>query len=436
MTKIGKNVLAYAIIVGLALFFVLGNPPAPAFPTMQAIWVYTYTPTTALDTAIANGANTIILKYSKGLENIGNDFSLIQPFLNYCKEKNIKCVLSINYVHAPFAGEQEKGIYFSDINGVLQESVFVPPTSRAYWNFISEKIKSIILVDSNSRLDGLLLDLEVYGAPKEVDTYYTLESGYDGNTFQEFVITKSLLQLNPPVAIANWKDRRTWLQTNNLLEEYKDFVRQKTQENAFLFEQNLQAAKPGFWVGVYPSPEWVSSKNNYRYPLILDLLKGWESGLPVLLFATETYYGGGTSSLPTEISKTGNYFKYTRKDTGETINMYYLSGFTLRSYTPQELQKDLYETTIATNGYWLFSIHSLVRNCNEYVAGAYLAGPGYRPKIRCDANAFYDATNPGCCINQLNTSDGYWLANCCPYFADGVQSYWDTIKAVNNKVGD
>lgn len=406
--------------------FVIDNeiiePPAVSDNSekIRAFYAYSWLTNSAIDTSLTNGINTFIVKYGY----FGTFVEEAKSLATSAKTKGFSFVPAINTAQTPSPSTTlEKGVYYNGSD--IVESGFVPPLSRAYWGNLTEKVKALAELSNNPsyRIDGVMLDFELYDINyvDEKSFYFTYNSSFDTETFNEFVQLNSLSGLNPPITEARKFERYQWLKNYALLDRYTIHVKQKAVDLTDKMEKEVHAINPDFIISSYPSPYWDSEK--YAFPLFFEFFKGWQGTNPATLFATDTYgygYKLGKDYLSPELSQNGDYFYFTRRDTGEKISMYYVSGALLRYYSPLDFPK-IKEMSDKTNGHWLFSISSIDRICSG-IPNSY-----FRPRVNCDL----DSRSPGCCKNQWSFADSNWNSECCPYFEQAKQEYWDAVKSVS-----
>ncbi len=426
-----KTLLAIAFAAAFLLastncYSANGAPEGTVPQKIKAMWVYKDVNDEQKDLTVSNGINTFCTK-------IGwvDDFDLDDPnewdnimirkFAAYAKNKNIAFFPVINFgicAH-DFPGTQEKTFYYSGIDNQMKQGILVPLLNEAYWNYFTEKVKGIaeLAKEEEYRIDGIKIDFELYddsdcNPDQERYYYYRYYGNFDDTAFNKFV---ELNSLNPP---AEREKRYDWLKENRLLNDYNNFVKQKVQELARKFKQEINTTNPNFLIGEYPSP-------TQYYTLTADILKGWEEGKPGILFGHDTYTINSPEKEKYNLTQTGDgYFIYKREPL-PPVKVYYAGGFLLSSYKPENFDQVL-EIAENCNGYWLFSSAGMFRKCEDLTGNA----SGFRIPVNCEQ----DQNDPGCCTNQQGADDYYWQTKCCPHIEEARQEYWNAIKLTNYKL--
>ncbi|MGE5531124.1 MAG: hypothetical protein ACM3VW_03270, partial [Bacteroidota bacterium] len=139
-----------------------------------------------------------------------------------------------------------------------------------------------------------------------------------------------------------FKDRAQWLKDQKLSEQYQPYLQAQVRVQAEGLRQAVAAVDPNFFLGFYPVP--------HNWHLI-----GVAQGLgtpehPMILWATSTYGGGGPSKI-------ADNWKQEFEQQG--IHCYYSGGMLLRQYSAANLPRNIYDIARKTDGYWLFTVHTL-----------------------------------------------------------------------------
>jgi hypothetical protein len=148
--------------------------------------------------------------------------------------------------------------------------------------------------------------------------------------------------------IADYAERKNWLDRNKLLDSYFAFQENEVESLASNFEENLHKINPSFLIGFYPSPLYPRADNWVRNSIARGLST---NGTPILIFGTDSYSGGKwqqrTPDNPVKLYK----------ELG--VNCHYLAGFLLRSYSSNNLGASLYTAGGKYTGYWIFKMPML-----------------------------------------------------------------------------
>ena len=120
------------------------------------------------------------------------------------------------------------------------------------------------------------------------------------------------------------------------------------EQLAETYEKELHAINSQLVIGIYPSPgDWVRK----------EIARGFvTSTMPLIVFGTESYGGGGLGKIPLDPEK--NYLI-------SGINALYLAGFTLAAYGSSRLGTNLSEAAELYRGYWIFKLPMLWKDGGE-----------------------------------------------------------------------
>ncbi|MDP2973916.1 MAG: hypothetical protein Q8N60_02600 [Candidatus Diapherotrites archaeon] len=406
-------------LVFLAMLLLAGSSQAALPVKIKAATVYEYATEEQRELAFSNGINLFITQFGEPanleakLQNgASNGGYSITALARYAKEKNTTFFPGIHF-RPPTATGGKEGIYYNGTE--MKKSRLIPPLDRNYWAVVTEKIKNLASVAKNPeyKIDGIFIDFEMYETYGETRTYFSYNGSFDDETFGEFIAAKSLS--TPAI---DWSGRYGWLNNNGLLDDYNFFVKAKAEELARNMRAAIDSENPDFLLGSYQSPAWENG--SYYRPMFLDFFKGWKSTTIPILFGTDMYESGGVSKIPGELTQTGDHFSFARKDMPESVELYYVGGFLLSRYPPENFSQVL-ETAQRTNGHWLFSFILLYSDCSAFP---------YNIPVNCGT----DPNDPGCCINYDKLTKDNWKTNCCPYWQAKKPDYWNAIKLTNYKL--
>lgn len=236
------------------------------------------------------------------------------------------------------------------------ESVLPCPVEERYWNDVLSGL-AVRLAEEGKRPDeevsGILIDWEMYANSEKGGQIYYTDACYCDHCFGGFIQTVS--GGVSPAQVA-FKDRVQWLRDHRLFDQYHPYLQGQVRAQAERMRERVLAANPNFFVGFYPVP------HNWH-------LKAVAQGLgkpdhPMILWATSTYGGGG----PTAIAD--DWREQLLKD---GIHCYYSGGMLLRFYSAVNLAKNMFEIARKTDGYWLFTVHTLCIPEDQQSTDYYLA---------------------------------------------------------------
>ena len=222
------------------------------------------------------------------------------------------------------------------------ESVLPCPLDERYWRE-GLTAPAVRLADESTEADrdiaGMLIDWEMYANSAKGGQIYYTDACFCDRCFAAFLARQGQPDACGQVA---FKDRVAWLKDRKLYEAYAPFLQAEVRAAAARMREQVAAANPAFFVGFYPVP------HNWH-------LRGVAQGLgtaerPLILWATSTYGGGG----PGLIADT-----WKQDLLADGIHAYYSGGLLLRQYSAANLAKNLYEIARKTDGYWLFTVHTL-----------------------------------------------------------------------------
>lgn len=222
------------------------------------------------------------------------------------------------------------------------ESVLPCPLDERYWREVLTALAVRLAQESKETdrdISGLLIDWEMYANSSKGGQIYYTEACYCDHCFATFLTQQGQPDACAQVAL---KDRVGWLKARALYEKYHPCLQARVRACARALREQVSAISPGFLLGFYPVP------HNWH-------LKGVAQGLgtaeqPLILWATSTYGGGGPAAIADS---------WKEDLLAEDIHARYSGGMLLRQYSAANLAKNLYEIARKTDGYWLFTVHTL-----------------------------------------------------------------------------
>ena len=310
---------------------------------IRAGWIYTH-----------DGADKLALFKQQGMNALITHARDAETFTHWAQEAKKAGMRLFGVVSASFDGQQAGMRRCVFGNGY--QSVLPCPLDQRYWREVLTDLAVRTAKDSKQpdrEISGILIDWEMYAnANKGGQNYYT-DACYCDHCFAAFLKHQSQPDVSSQVA---FRDRVKWLKEKNRFEEYHPYLQSQVKDFASQLREQVAAVSPEFFVGFYPVP------HNWH-------LKGVAQGLgtpqhPMILWATSTYSGGG----PSKISD-----NWKQELLAEGIHCYYSGGMLLRFYSAANLSKNMFDIARKTDGYWLFTVHTLCISEDQQSGDYYLA---------------------------------------------------------------
>ncbi|OGV70813.1 MAG: hypothetical protein A3K19_26855 [Lentisphaerae bacterium RIFOXYB12_FULL_65_16] len=286
-----------------------------------------------------------------------------------------------------FSFDAEKAGLRRAVFGNGYESVVACPLDERFWQ--QAMIEPAVRLaregmTAEKEVSGVLIDFELYhNADKGGQSYYT-DACYCDSCFGGFLKQKGLADSTRDVA---YGARVGWLKAKGLFSEYHPWLQRLVRAQAVRMREAVEAVRKDFFLGFYPIPHnWT--------------LVGVAQGLgtperPMILWATETYGGGGVKKIADD---------WPEQMRQKEIHCYYCAGVLLRCYSAVNLAAHLTGVALKSNGYWLFTVHTLCVEPSDQKGDYYLASgtrddyfrelqranaeldkasatPGYRPEL-------------------------------------------------------
>lgn len=288
---------------------------------VRAAYNYAGTPVEAkIDQLQRVGINTVILK---------STVEKALPWAREAKQRGLKAFFACNFnVNAAQAGLRP-----AVLASGLTEAYVCPLDERFWREHLTPTVMRAVRYSTDPELEvtGLWIDFELYSTTTG-QRYYT-NACYCDSCFDRLCRHKSVE--TPKLA----PDQRAgWLKEQGWQDEYQPFLQTVIESLAGELRQAVHAVNPNFLVGFYPTP------HNWSLIGVARALSTPE--LPILLWATDTYGGGGAGRVPDDWRE--HYAKLG-------INARYLAGLLLRCYSARNLATHLYQATAKCDGYWLFT---------------------------------------------------------------------------------
>ncbi len=379
--KMKQNNAILAILC--AMVFLLTSSGCYAALPDKIMAAYTYSWETEehdIDELINHGINTIVIKgkgygtdaqayysnsvdYSK-LPYADNVPDSVKQFASWAKLKNIANFVGLNFVHCvgtedPFAVNT---VLLCD-NSSCRTSQLVSPWDATYWQHLTDLVVNLAKLDLKEeyRVDGIQFDFELYDCGKETPHYFDKTVGFEDHIFNKYISTKCS-GCQPPT---NPGERYNWLASNGKLDGddgYYSFLGEELKSLAGAMKEAVEKVNQNFLIGTYPSPDHAKYLNN--------IFDGWsDPDKPTVIWATETYYGGGAETIPANLSEnkidaSPPYYNLSEVY-GEEIYAYYVSGLINYYYSPTNWAYNLFNTANQTNGCWIYTTRTFTESLDD-----------------------------------------------------------------------
>lgn len=310
-------------------------------------------PVSKIDLVRELGLNTVIVKcYRFEYPTFRQDtIYKMKEWAKAAKNNNIHLFFAVNW--QPFSGIKKNGykpvVYEDGVEGMA-----VCPLDERFWEKEHREIFKLIAkmsIQPDFQVDGIFLDMEIYGTEKEESirrNYYEKRCGFSDACFSKYLLYKGYKPAEFPALVL--KDRKDWLIKNNLLDDYFVFLRWQVQNKAEQLRDSVHRINPNLFIGMYPHPvrdNWV------QYPLA----KGFSTQrMPMIVFGIHSYgynkdnNGDGYTKIPKNIKQ-----RYLE----DGINSVYSAGFLFRRYTAGQLERNLKKAIEGWDGYWLYFMRQL-----------------------------------------------------------------------------
>lgn len=263
-----------------------------------------------------------------------------EAFSEWAREAKQAEIRLFGVVGASFDGEEAgmRRCVFS--NGY--ESVLPCPLEERYWDEVLID-RAVQLAregqETDREITGILIDWEMYANSRRGGQIYFSEACYCDSCFGGFLEAQGRAVVTNEVAFA---DRVSWLREQGLSDEYHPHLQRLVREAADRMREAVAAVDPDFYLGFYPVP------HNWHLVGVAQGLGTLEQ--PMILWSTTTYGGGGPSRIPDD---------WAAEMQRQEVHCYYVGGMLLRMYSAANLAKNIYEIARKSNGYWLFTVHTL-----------------------------------------------------------------------------
>ena len=243
-----------------------------------------------------------------------------------------------------FSGQAQEAGARRAVFGNGYESVVTCPTDERFWDQqIIGRAAQLARdgLDGERQIDGVLIDFELYANSNKGGQIYYTDACFCDHCFGSFLTHQKLdsSALQTPLAA-----RKAWLSERavDVERDYHALLRERVRAVAGKMRRAVESVRSDFYLGFYPRPHnWM--------------LVGTAQGLgtaehPMILWATSTYGGGGPARIEDD---------WRAQMLEQDIHSYYCAGMLLRFYTSVNLATNVYLNSKKSNGYWLFTLHTL-----------------------------------------------------------------------------
>lgn len=295
------------------------------------------------------------------------------PFLREAKKHpGMHCFLAVNFnVNA-----EEEGLRQAVLADGRVEAYACPLEERFWREYLTKEMvqRAALSQVASLQVDGLWIDFELYSTVTG-QRYYT-NACYCDYCMNEFALAQGI---RIP-ALAN-DERRPWLEENGLGEEYTQFLQSRVEQYATELREQIRRVNPNMLLGFYPTP------SNWS---LIGVARAFSTErLPIILWATDTYGGGGPNNVP-------DNWREQYEELG--INARYCAGMLLRRYSAKNLAAYIYHTSARCDGYWLFTTYTLwtpeEQRSGDYYLAAGTAEEYWEAIARGNAELYKLAVNP------------------------------------------
>ena len=270
------------------------------------------------------------------------------PWLPEAAKRNIRVFLAFNFDVKALA----KGIRCAVLSDGRREAYACPLDDRLWHDHLTpamvERV-SLSAAAATGAVAGLWIDFELYSTTTG-QRYYT-NACYCSECLDGFCAAR---QLEAPALEPN--QRLQWLRERGLADAYQAYLQERIETLARELRNRIHSINPQFLLGFYPTP------HNWS---LVGVARGFSTEhVPILLWATDTYAGGGQDRIP------DNWQAHYAQ---QRINARYIAGMLLRCYSARNLAANLYFASLKCDGYWLFTTYTLNRPEDQHTGDYYLA---------------------------------------------------------------
>jgi len=285
------------------------------------------------------GMNAMILKAT---------IERAMPYVREAKRHpGMHCFLALNFnVNAEEAGLRRAVLS----NGSVER--YACPLEERFWreHLLPAMLeRAELAADPELQVDGLWIDFELYSTVTG-QRYYT-NACYCDHCMAQFAEHRGI-----EMPDLDYADRAGWLEEHGYADEYQPFLASRVEELAREVREQVHAVDPDLVLGFYPTP------HNWSLEAVARAFS--TERLPIVLWATDTYGGGGPNRVPDD-------WRDTYEQMG--VNARYAAGMLLRCYSAKNLAANIYHASAECDGYWLFTTYTLWQPEEERSGDYYLA---------------------------------------------------------------
>ncbi len=203
--------------------------------------------------------------------------------------------------------------------------------------------------DPELQVDGLWIDFELYST-------VTGQRYYTNACYCDYCMSQFAEHADITIPELANNERRAWLIEHGYEDEYTQYLQDRVEEYATGVREQVHAVNPNLLLGFYPTP------SNWS---LVGVARAFSTErLPIILWATDTYGGGGPDRVPDD---------WREHYEALGINARYCAGMLLRRYSAKNLAAYIYHTSAECDGYWLFTTYTLWKPEEERTGDYYLA---------------------------------------------------------------
>ena len=255
------------------------------------------------------------------------------PWAKEAKRLGMRCFFACNFsVDAKKLGLRQAVL----ADGFVER--YVCPLDERFWrDHFAKPIMAAVGYSTQPDMEvtGLWIDFELYHELRS--RYYTTTACYCDQCFHDF--TRARTDETPAVEPAK---RMEWLRERGLFEQYHPHLQKRVEALASELGERVHGVNPGFLLGFYPTPKNWS---------LIGVARGLSTkDKPIIIWATDTYGGGGPKRVPSD---------WRESFEGQGIHARYCAGMLLRCYSATNLAANLYYASQKCDGYWLFTTYTL-----------------------------------------------------------------------------
>ncbi len=257
------------------------------------------------------------------------------------------CFLALNFnVNA-----EQEGLRRAVLADGRVEAYACPLEERFWHDYLLQGMleRARLATDPELQVDGLWIDFELYSTTTG-QRYYT-NACYCDYCMAQFAAHKGI-----EIPDLEYAQRAPWLAEHGYADEYQPFLGTRVEELARQVREQVHAVDPDLLLGFYPTP------HNWSLEAVARAFS--TERLPIILWATDTYGGGGPDRVPDD-------WREHYEQMG--VNARYCAGMLLRVYSAKNLAANIFHASAECDGYWLFTTYTLWKPEEERSGDYYLA---------------------------------------------------------------